>query len=211
MNKARRRLAPFWCRLVALTLAVSSQAAFSQDVQVFDNTGVPLGDAVVYFTPEDGRVPATRPAPASIVQQHKMFMPLVTVVQKGAAIDFPNRDDIAHDVYSLSEAKRFELKLYRGGSRQVVFDKPGVVTIGCNIHDMMIAYVVVVDTPYFAKTSPSGRAALPSLPAGRYRVAIWHSRLGNTPETVIRSFTLPGAKASAPGTPIEITLPSHGA
>lgn len=211
MNKARRRLALFWCRLATLMLAVYGQAAFSHDVQVYDNTGAPLGDAVVYFTPEDGHVPVTRPTAASIVQQHKMFMPLVTVVQKGASVDFPNRDDIAHDVYSLSEAKRFELKLYRGGSKQVVFDKPGVVTIGCNIHDMMIAYVVVVDTPYFAKTGPNGRGALPSLPAGRYRVAIWHPRLGNTPETVIRSFTLPAAKSTAPGRPIEITLPSRGA
>ncbi len=197
-------------RLAALAFAVFGCAAHAQDFQVRDSAGVALGDAVVSLTPEDARAPVTRPAPASIVQNHKMFMPLVTVVQKGAAVDFPNRDDIAHDVYSLSDAKRFELKLYRGGSKQVVFDKPGVVTIGCNIHDMMIAYVVVVDTPYFAKTGADGRAALPRLPAGRYRIAVWHPRLGNAPADVLGSFALAGERPAASGEPLLLTLPLHG-
>ncbi|VVD68227.1 methylamine utilization protein [Pandoraea anhela] len=200
-------------RLAVLALALSGAAARAQDFQVRDAKGLVLSDAVVYLTPEDGKVPAVRPAPASIVQNHKRFMPMITVVQKGAAIDFPNRDDIAHDVYSLSDAKRFELKLYRGGSKQVVFDKPGVVTIGCNIHDMMIAYVVVVDTPYFAKAGDDGRGELPKVPAGRYRVAVWHPRLGNTPATVVGTFRLPGdASTAAPGAapPLSLTLPLHG-
>ncbi|MCI3206919.1 MULTISPECIES: methylamine utilization protein [Pandoraea] len=199
--------------LALLALALSGASAWAQDFQVRDNTGAALDDAVVYLTPEDGKVPAGRPAPASIVQKQKMFMPMVTVVQKGAAVDFPNRDDIAHDVYSLSDAKRFELKLYRGGSRQVVFDKPGVVTIGCNIHDMMIAYVVVVDTPYFAKTGGGGRGELPTVPAGRYRVAVWHPRLGSAPATVVGTFQLPGAAPAAPGVtvaPLSLVLPLRG-
>ncbi|MFJ2993511.1 methylamine utilization protein [Pandoraea sp. NPDC087047] len=217
---ARRRLpsrpALWGGRLVALALAAFGAIAHARDFQVHDSTGAALGDAVVYLTPEDAGAPVTRAAPASIVQNHKMFMPLVTVVQKGAAVDFPNRDDIAHDVYSLSEAKRFELKLYRGRSRQVVFDKPGVVTIGCNIHDMMIAYVVVVDTPYFAKTGANGHGELPRLPAGRYRIAVWHPRLGNAPAVVVGTFRSPGEASastapSAPSTqPLLLTLPLHG-
>ncbi|VVE76706.1 methylamine utilization protein [Pandoraea sputorum] len=196
-------------RLAVLALALHGAAAVARDFQVRDSTGQALDDAVVYLTPEDGKVPVARPAPASIVQQHKMFMPLVTVVQKGAAVDFPNRDDIAHDVYSLSDAKRFELKLYRGGSKRVVFDKPGVVTIGCNIHDMMIAYVVVVDTPYFAKSGATGRGELPQVPAGRYRVSVWHPRLGNVPAAVVGTFRLP-VDASAEAKPLSLTLPLHG-
>lgn len=198
---------------MALALAVFGAAAHAQDFQVHDSTGVALDDAVVYLTPEDVRAPVMRAAPASIVQNHKMFMPLVTVVQRGAAVDFPNRDDIAHDVYSLSEAKHFELKLYRGRSKQVVFDKPGVVTIGCNIHDMMIAYVVVVDTPYFAKTGANGLGELPPLPAGRYRIAVWHPSLGNAPAAAVGTFRSPGEASPStapPAPPLLLTLPLHG-
>ena len=97
-------------------------------------------------------------------------MPLVSVVQTGAAITFPNKDNIEHDVYSFSPAKRFELNLYHGiPASPVVFDKAGLVVMGCNIHDSMIAYLLIVDTPWFAKTDASGRATIDNLPADAYR------------------------------------------
>jgi hypothetical protein len=146
-------------------------------VHVADQTGAPIADAVIYATPVDGRLPARPPAGAVIAQKNKMFVPLVSVIQTGASVKLPNLDDIAHDVYSLSAPKRFELKLYRGvPPHPVVFDKPGLVVLGCNIHDMMVAYLLIVDTPYFAKSDASGNAMLANLPTDRYRVTVWHYR-----------------------------------
>jgi plastocyanin len=161
---------------VALAVALCSTHLFAFEAQVRDQNGAPVEDAVVYAVPIDGRLPHTQPAPAMIMQKNKMFMPLVTVVQKGASVDFPNHDDIAHDVYSFSEPQHFELKLYRGASQPIRFDKTGLEVIGCNIHDAMIAYLLVVDTPYFAKTGHDGNATLPDLPSGRYRVLAWNYR-----------------------------------
>ncbi|WP_322012014.1 methylamine utilization protein [Paraburkholderia sp. J12] len=163
----------------ALVIALCGNHVLAFEVHVRDQNGAPVEDAVVYAVPTDGRLPHTRPVPAMITQQNKMFMPLVTVVQKGASVDFPNHDDLAHDVYSFSEPQRFELKLYRGATHPLVFDKPGLEVIGCNIHDTMIAYLLVVDTPYFAKTDREGNAVLPDLPRGSYRLLAWHYRQQN--------------------------------
>jgi hypothetical protein len=110
----------------------------------------------------------------------RRFVPLVSVAQTGAAITFPNKDNIEHDVYSFSPAKRFELNLYHGiPASPVVFDKPGLVVMGCNIHDAMIAYLLIVDTPWFAKTDASGQAIIDNLPADAYRVIAWHPRISD--------------------------------
>jgi hypothetical protein len=102
----------------------------------------------------------------------------VLAVQVGTAVAFPNSDDIRHHVYSFSPAKTFELKLYKGiPSNPLIFEHPGTVVLGCNIHDQMVGYIYVLPTPYFAKTGPSGRVELTGLPGGRYDVQIWHPRL----------------------------------
>jgi hypothetical protein len=99
----------------------------------------------------------------------------VTVVQTGTAVEFPNNDTVRHHVYSFSQPKRFEIKLYAGKPGQpITFDKPGEVVIGCNIHDWMEAYVLVVESPYFGKTGPDGQVRIANLPAGRYRLQLWH-------------------------------------
>jgi hypothetical protein len=110
-----------------------------------------------------------------IEQKNKQFIPLVSVVQSGSNINFPNRDLVRHHVYSFSPAKTFELKLYSGiPANPVMFDKAGTVVLGCNIHDTMLAYIHIVDTPYFAKTDDSGKAKLSDLPAGQYQLKVWH-------------------------------------
>jgi plastocyanin len=125
------------------------------------------------FYPLDGAPAATRDS-AVIDQINKKFVPRVSVVRTGTAITFPNSDRIRHQVYSFSQAKTFSLKLYAGSPKTAVtFDQPGLVVLGCNIHDNMIAFVGVVDSPYFAKTSDTGIASL-NLPAGRYRLRAWH-------------------------------------
>src|SRR5581483_347477 len=120
---------------------------------------------------ETRRLPA--PQPAVMDQQNRRFVPAILPVQTGAQVSFPNTDSISHHVYSFSPAKRFELYLPKGehGS-QVTFDRPGVVALGCNIHDWMLAYILVVDTPWFTQTDRNGRAELGELPAGGYRLVV---------------------------------------
>jgi plastocyanin len=124
---------------------------------------------------------------AAIEQADREFVPYVNVVQTGTSVSFPNRDPILHHVYSFSPAKTFEIKLYTGKSPgAIVFDKPGVVNIGCNIHDWMIAYLLVISTPHFAKTNASGIAQLRDLPAGSYELRVWHpqQRAGVEAQTI---------------------------
>ena len=160
--------------LAALFGAASAGApAATIEARARDATGKPVADAAVFAIPAAGGVEA-RNVRAAIEQVDREFVPHVSVIQQGTSVTFPNRDPIRHHVYSFSAAKPFEIKLYSGNSPEVVFDKPGVVTLGCNIHDWMIAYIVVVPTPHFARTDESGLARLRDLPAGSYEVRAWH-------------------------------------
>jgi hypothetical protein len=118
-------------------------------------------------------------------------------VQVGTAVLFPNKDNIRHHVYSFSPAKKFELPLYAGvPAEPVIFDKPGFVTLGCNIHDWMIAYVAVLPTPYFQVTGKEGRVTLRDLPAGQYSVEVWQPSLKGPPDSFAQhvDLTSDGAK-----------------
>jgi plastocyanin len=172
---------------MALRLAAADVAC-----KLTDQTGAPVADAVVSLKRLDTPEPTVAPAGtnAEISQQNLEFIPYVTAVQIGTTIHFPNRDKVQHHVYSLSKAKTFELPLYSGeAKRAILFDQPGVVTIGCNIHDWMIAYVVVLPTPHFSKTGPDGAATL-SVPAGRYHLEIWQPRLA---QPLTQEITVAGA------------------
>lgn len=156
-----------------LAAALAPQAA-TLEIHVRDATGRPVGDVAVYAVPQGGaEARATRAA--TIEQIDREFIPYVSVIQAGTTVSFPNRDPILHHVYSFSAARPFEIKLYTGKSPvEVLFDKPGVVTLGCNIHDWMIGYVIVVPTPHFGKTDASGIARLADVPAGAYELRAWH-------------------------------------
>src|SRR5204863_937520 len=118
---------------------------------------------VVWAMSTGGPAPMRR-RDAAVAQKDKTFIPFVTVVQTGTPVQFPNQDPIRHHVYSFSPPKPFEIKLYAGTPvAPIVFDKPGEVVLGCNIHDHMLAYIYVVDTPYFGKTGKDGRARLESV------------------------------------------------
>jgi plastocyanin len=114
---------------------------------------------------------------AQIAQRNRQFDPRLLVIQTGTAVNFPNEDKVRHHVYSYSAAKTFELKLYLGQPAEpVLFDKSGVVPLGCNIHDPMSATVVVVDTPVYGVTDAKGELRLERDPAaGRLRA--WHAGL----------------------------------
>ena len=164
--------------LAALSLLGGGAGAATLTVQVNDSSGKPLADAVVVVDPEAGAVVPKYLKPAEIEQRGQKFLPLVSVIQTGSRISFPNNDKVKHHIYSFSPAKKFDQKLYSGvAAAPQIFDKPGIVVLGCNIHDSMIAYVKVVDTPYFAKTDAAGvaRVALPD--GGRFAVSTWHYRM----------------------------------
>lgn len=164
--------------LTAMSLAAASAGATGLAVQVTDSAGNPLADVVVTAEPEAG-VPAPRQLkPAEIEQRGLKFLPLVSVIQTGSRIAFPNNDKVRHHIYSFSAAKKFDQKLYSGAAAaHQVFDKAGLVVLGCNIHDRMVAYIKVVDSPFFAKTDAAGIARI-ELPApGKYTVSAWHYRM----------------------------------
>jgi len=163
-------------------LAVTLQAADFSATVTNAKGGEPVAEAAVSLVPLDRTAPPVAAgAQVEIAQEGQEFFELVTIVQDGTKIAFPNRDTVQHHVYSLSKPKKFELPLYNPGQKEsLVFEVPGLVTIGCNIHDWMIAYVVVVPTPYFARTDRQGRVSV-AAPAGRYRLELWHPRLSAVP------------------------------
>ncbi len=153
---------------------------------VKDSSGKPVKDAVVYANPLNF-TPASSERLQNVIMDEigTEFVPYVLPVQTGTPVHFPNKDNISHNVYSISPAKKFELPLYKGTpAPPVVFDKPGPVVLGCSIHDLMIAYIYVVETPYFAKTGEDGSAEIANLPAGQYEVLVWHPLLMGPPESI---------------------------
>jgi plastocyanin len=163
-----------------LVLGTRSLAAATIDIQFANANGTPVSDAVVYAVP-------ARPIPvghkvASIDQKDRTFVPHILPIQTGTWVEFPNSDNIRHQVYSLSPAKRFQLPLYTGKPAfPLQFGTAGVVAIGCNIHEQMNAYIVVVDTPYFAVVE-KGAATLPDLEAGQYTVRVWYPEMRKEPK-----------------------------
>jgi len=180
------------CAVVLVAVFSLSRELHSGSIEatVRDRTGAPVSDAVVYAIGNGAR-PAPAKRQAIIDQQNKQFVPYVTAIQMGTAVMFPNKDNIRHHVYSFSPAKRFELPLYTGvPAEPVVFDKVGFVTLGCNIHDWMIAYVAVLPTPYFQVTGKEGRAALKNVPAAQYTIEVWHPLLKGAPENLAQKVDL---------------------
>lgn len=156
-------------------LAARSVPAADLNLGVTDMAGNPVERSVVWLTPVTGKLPAAPVRPAVVDQQQRRFVPLVTVIQTGSKVEFPNSDNIRHSVYSFSPARTFTLKLYSGKpSAPVDFDKPGVIALGCNIHDQMAAWIAVVDSAWFAQSDAAGKLAIRSVPEGSYLLGIWH-------------------------------------
>jgi plastocyanin len=183
---------------VLLALAMPWVHAASVSVAVADHGGAPVEDAAVYLEPLDAKAPPLKSRVVEIEQKDRRFSQLVTVIQVGQGILFPNRDSVRHHVYSLSQAKLFELKLYAGvPTSPVVFEKAGSVVVGCNIHDKMVSYIHVVDTPWFGKSDAAGRARLDGLPDGRYKLKVWHYGLANLDVAAEQVITVKGDAGNA--------------
>jgi plastocyanin len=164
--------------LLALLAGASAQAA-SLQVVVQGASGQTLADAVLLLEPQGARPAPPKPAAdVEIAQKGRRFVPAVTVVPVGTKVQFPNQDTVRHHVYSFSPARKFELKLYVGRPENPVeFDRAGVVVLGCNIHDSMVGWVIVSDTPWYARTAAGGRATLADVPPGAYVLRTWHPDL----------------------------------
>lgn len=136
-----------------------------------------LSNFVVWVETVEGDF-SPAPVPVVIDQKDLQFIPHVLVIQAGTTVEFPNSDPVSHNVFSISDVKRFNLGLYqRGAVRQVKFEKPGVVELLCNVHLEMSAYIVVVRSPYFAKTKADGTFRIENAPPGKHRLRLWHERL----------------------------------
>jgi len=166
--------------LAALVAAVISSAASAATLTAdfVDALGKPVNDAVLTLK---GSANLNSPAPkADMDQRNQEFAPHVLAVRTGTEIKFPNSDNIRHQVYSFSTPKRFELRLYGGTpSAPVLFDKPGVVVLGCNVHDWMLGYVYVTDDGWFGVSNAQGSLTLDQLPPGHYSATLWHPQLAD--------------------------------
>ncbi len=182
--------------IVLLTACLAGRAEAAELIAtVKESSGKPVANAVVVVHALGNKAPLPASAATVVVDQiDKEFVPMVKPVALGTAVHFPNKDNIRHHVYSFSDTKRFELPLYTGTpSKPIVFDKPGVAVLGCNIHDWMRGYLYVADTPYFGKTDADGKLTIASLPPGRYTAKVWHYRMKQKEETTVQ--TLNVAKA----------------
>ena len=180
--------------MVVLTLCAcrlaGAAAAATLVINVRTTDGHALPGAVVTVRPLDGQVRHAAPLRAVVDQVDRAFAPDLLVIPIGSTVEFPNSDSVSHQIYSFSPTKRFQLPLYRGKPYPPVhFDQAGVVTLGCNIHDDMLAYLVVTDAPWFGRTDTAG-AWSTELPRGHYRVAIWHPRLRESDADLERELTV---------------------
>jgi hypothetical protein len=167
--------------LAALAFVMPARAA-DVTIAISDGDGHPVANAVVMLVPDAKAgmpVPSARLAPEQIIdQRNETFIPLVTILPRGGHLVFTNNDHTMHQVYSFSPIKQFEFTLPHGQkSPAIVFDKPGVAAIGCNIHDHMIAYAFVSDSPWAAQSAADGRVEIADVPAGNYTAQIWHPQL----------------------------------
>lgn len=173
------------------TPAVHS-ATLQGDVK--DDAGQPVADAVITAAPIPGGAPAVASSPRTLVmdQVNREFVPLVLAIHAGDLVSFPNSDKIQHHVYSFSPNNRFEIKLYGGApSQPIAMANPGIIVLGCNIHDWMVGYIYVADTPYFAKTDSNGHWVIEA-PNGEYTIALWHPRLDAKADSLTNTVKLDG-------------------
>ncbi|HLK60779.1 MAG TPA: carboxypeptidase regulatory-like domain-containing protein [Chthonomonadaceae bacterium] len=161
--------------------AIPASAPVEITGQILLEKGV-AHEAVIYL---EGSQKSQPLAKAVVDQRNKAFVPHVSVVTKGTIIQFPNNDTVFHNVFAYYQAKKFDLGMYpRGAVKTVTFDKPGLVALLCNVHSDMSAYIMVVDTPYYAVTDKQGKFRIANVPPGAYTVHAWHETGAETTQTL---------------------------
>lgn len=183
----------FCSTYLAVTLAMMQSAnAGELNLIIKDGKGVALEDAIITAMPVNAKnLPKQKPIKPIVDQVGKEFLPHVLPISLHSLVYFPNNDNIRHHVYSFSPAKKFELPLYSGTSAEpILFNKPGVITLGCNIHDWMLGYIYVSSTPYFARSDKAGKGLIDDLPDGEYTVKVWHPQMLATEESTSRKIEI---------------------
>ena len=189
---ALRRALIATCVTLITYLSSRSVGAADVSVKVIDRDGHGVDQVVVTVTPLAGSL-SPAPKPAVMDQRNLAFVPGVLVIGVGARVQFPNNDSVSHQVYSFSAAKPFQLPLYKGEFHApVVFDRPGLVVLGCNIHDSMVGYIYVTDAPYFGTTEAAGTLELKAIPLGDYRMVLWSPFIADPPASLTRTVHLDG-------------------
>lgn len=173
--------------------------------------GGPLADAVIeVLLPPDLQASHTQAGDISVDQQQKEFVPNVSVISRGSRVNFPNSDAILHHVYSFSSPHVFELPLYGNGQNidyYEPFEQPGVVELGCNIHDWMLGYIYVAETSLVVKTDATGEAVIQGIPAGQFQVRVWHSRAVGDSEGQAHALVQAMSFGDAEPTRLRLALP----
>ncbi len=182
LNHASTPISLFFSLLLTLVLSAWSlvaNASGTLEINVVDQSGQPVEHAVVTLKPLFDYPTAKQSASQkSVSQQNAQFQPFVTPVTTGSTVYFPNLDEFRHHVYYFSKAKKFQLQLYgQDETKFVTLEKPGVVALGCNIHDNMLAFVYVTDHPIQATSNSSGAVVIEELISGNYEVHLWHPDL----------------------------------
>ncbi|WP_324260428.1 methylamine utilization protein [Altererythrobacter sp. H2] len=181
--------------LASIASYVHAQAGTSLRVQVVDERGMPLRDAIIELH-SSGKDVALRPAArAAMAQRNLEFTPGTIVVAKGSTVAFPNLDQVRHSIYSFSKPARFKIDLYgRDQTRTHTFNVPGSVSLGCNIHDNMRGYIRVTDTPHAARTDLNGYVDLNAVPVGAARLTVWHPRLRSPANELVQALQIASGK-----------------
>lgn len=165
--------------MAAVMMLAEGALAAEARVQVVNDQQTAMNNVVVIIEPQGHALTTSVGLSAQIDQVDRQFVPHVQLVQAGTAVSFPNFDDIRHHVYSFSDARRFELPLYKGTpSEPLLFDQPGIVVLACNIHDWMLGYLYVTDSPWHALTDEAGLATISLPDAAQYRLRVWHPSMG---------------------------------
>lgn len=171
-------------RLVCMFLCLLCCHANADSFLITDQNGKPVKDAVVELVGLDDSVAAINKKQTAVMDQvNKRFVPELLVIKVNDEVSFPNSDNIRHHVYSFSPAKPFELKLYSGQPKApLLFEKPGIVVLGCNIHDSMVGYIYVAESEYVEATDEQGVATVDVTYQG---IRVWHSNQSSGPMSVM--------------------------
>lgn len=164
---------------IFISLLSCSAAAINFKAQIYDHQQKPLANIVLYLEPLDKKTPLNTATKASDIGQiNRAFTPYISVVQKGSKVNFTNQDDITHQIYSPIGQNKFSFKI-RAGQQHLMpaFSDSGDIAMGCNIHDWMSGYLLVVDTPYFAKSDAQGQIEINVAHQGKYKATLWHPQL----------------------------------
>src|SRR5438034_6128442 len=195
--------------VAVLALAtVSAASRVAGKIVILEKNNKPssdLSDAVLYLESPAAVATAANPATVEIAITDKKYAPHVVVIPVGSTVRFPNHDPFNHNVFSVSEPNSFDLGLYgRGEAKSHTFEHPGLVRVYCNVHPRMVAYVLVMENRYYAQPGNDGSFTIDNVPAGRYRLHVWHERI---PSEVVKDVT---AGAAATLQDLQIALNAQG-